>query len=137
MNIYSLHTEEKSNTAELYQPQAVWYCSIQFIAAMNYNQAWFAMEQNEWQHIIWLMAHNIKSSDYKSIQKSIRAKVKAIIYLGSERREVHQSLATCTVVIARASSGEEALKMAEQLYQVGDVIIVSPTHSVQHFINQF
>ena len=67
-----------------------------------------------------------KGNDYNEIAYLVEEKVKAIICLGIDNTILHQSFEDIVPAIYDASSATEAVKIAYEITEKGDAVLLSP-----------
>ncbi len=93
--------------------------------ATNINSTWFALESMT-KPVIWIAGGLDKGNDYTVLQSLVKEKVKAIICMGKDNRKIHEAFARYVDMIANTQSADEAVQMAYQLGDKGDVVLLSP-----------
>ena len=101
---------------------------IQFIndsKATNVNSTWYALESMN-APTIWIAGGIDKGNDYSSLFELAAQKVKALICLGVDNKKLHDAFGDKIPVIADAGSMQEAIKIAYNLGDKGDSVLLSP-----------
>lgn len=101
---------------------------IQFIndsKATNVNSTWYALESMN-APTIWIAGGIDKGNDYSSLFELAGQKVKALICLGVDNKKLHDAFGDKIPVIADAGSMQEAIKIAYNLGEKGDNVLLSP-----------
>lgn len=93
--------------------------------ATNVNSAWYALESMN-QPVILILGGVDKGNDYSMLIPLVDKKVKSIISLGKDVRKIHEAFSKKVNMIMNAMSMEEAVKMAYQLSDKGDCVLLSP-----------
>lgn len=95
--------------------------------ATNVEAVYYALESFD-RPIVWIAGGIDKGNDYKSIQKLIQQKVKALISLGTnnENLETHFRKIAPNSAIYPTQSMPEAVQLASKIAQAGDVVLLSP-----------
>ena len=93
--------------------------------ATNINSTWYALESAT-KPVIWIAGGLDKGNDYTVLQSLVKEKVKAIVCLGKDNRKIHEAFARHVDMIANTQTAEEAVLMAYQLGEQGDVCLLSP-----------
>ncbi len=76
--------------------------------------------------VVLIIGGDDKESDYSGLSKQIKKKVAAIIYMGDDSNHILRHYSTANLLFAKASSIEEAVKMASFLARPNDVVLFSP-----------
>lgn len=93
--------------------------------ATNVNSTWYALESMIKPTV--LIAGGVdKGNDYTLIKELVNSKVKAIICLGKDNEKLHQAFASEVGYIVDAGSMEQAVQMAYNIAEKGDVVLLSP-----------
>ncbi len=93
--------------------------------ATNINSTWYALESAT-KPVIWIAGGLDKGNDYTVLLSLVKEKVKAIVCLGKDNRKIHEAFARHVDMIANTQTAEEAVLMAYQLGEQGDVCLLSP-----------
>lgn len=93
--------------------------------ATNINSTWYALESAT-KPVIWVAGGLDKGNDYTVLQSLVKEKVKAIVCLGKDNRKIHEAFARYVDMIANTQTAEEAVLMAYQLGEQGDMCLLSP-----------
>jgi UDP-N-acetylmuramoylalanine--D-glutamate ligase len=93
--------------------------------ATNINSTWYALESAT-KPVIWIAGGLDKGNDYTVLQSLVKEKVKAIVCLGKDNRKIHEAFARHVDMIANTQTAEEAVLMAYQLGEQGDMCLLSP-----------
>lgn len=93
--------------------------------ATNVNSTWYALESMTRPTV--LIAGGVdKGNDYTLIKDLVSKKVKAIICLGKDNEKLHQAFASEVGYIVDTQSMEQAVHMAYNISDKGDVVLLSP-----------
>ena len=92
--------------------------------ATNVNSTWFALESIN-KPTILILGGIDKGNDYSFIMDLVKEKVKAIVCLGVDNKNIHDAFAGHVKMVDTASA-EEAVQAAFHLATVGDVVLLSP-----------
>jgi UDP-N-acetylmuramoylalanine--D-glutamate ligase len=101
---------------------------IEFIndsKATNINSTWYALESMK-NPVIWIAGGKDKGNDYSLLDELVRSKVKAIVCLGEDNYKIKASFGGMVDTIIETRSADDAVKVAYQLGQKGDVVLLSP-----------
>ncbi|MCO5230021.1 MAG: UDP-N-acetylmuramoyl-L-alanine--D-glutamate ligase [Chitinophagales bacterium] len=93
--------------------------------ATNVNSVWFALETMNKQ-VVWIVGGVDKGNDYTILQKLVQEKVKAIICLGKDNDKLHKAFSSEVGYIVDADSAQEAVRLASNIADSGDVVLLSP-----------
>lgn len=93
--------------------------------ATNVNSTWYALESFN-KPIVWIAGGIDKGNDYDKLTDIVKEKVKAIICLGLDNRNIHESFSKHVNMIINTSSALEAVKAAHHMADKGDTVILSP-----------
>ena len=100
---------------------------VQFIndsKATNVNSTWYALESIN-KPTVLILGGIDKGNDYSFIMDLVKEKVKAIVCLGVDNKNIHDAFAK-QVKLVDTLSAEEAVYAAFHLATVGDVVLLSP-----------
>ena len=93
--------------------------------ATNVDAAWYALECQT-RPVVWIVGGTDKGNDYASLIPLAKEKVKAMICMGLDNREFHESFEGSVPEIHDVTSAKEAVKLAHNLAVSGDVVLLSP-----------
>jgi UDP-N-acetylmuramoylalanine--D-glutamate ligase len=93
--------------------------------ATNINSTWYALESMT-KPVILILGGVDKGNDYSLIEDLVREKVKAIVCLGIDNKNIHDAFDGIVAEIQDTLSAEEAAKAAYELAAKGDVVLLSP-----------
>jgi UDP-N-acetylmuramoylalanine--D-glutamate ligase len=102
---------------------------IEFIndsKATNVNSTWYALE-NYNRPVILIAGGKDKGNDYETLRPLVKQKVKLLICLGVDNSRLRASFADLVESIYETQSMEDAVRVAYQSGQKGDVVLLSPT----------
>jgi UDP-N-acetylmuramoylalanine--D-glutamate ligase len=94
--------------------------------ATNVNSTWYALESMD-KPIIWIAGGIDKGNDYTVLEPLVRKKVKAMICLGMDNTKLHGAFSRMVDIVVNTSNMQDAVKMAYQLGNPGDVVLLSPS----------
>lgn len=94
--------------------------------ATNVNSTWYALESMD-KPIIWIAGGIDKGNDYAVLEPLVRKKVKAMICLGVDNTKLHGAFSRMVDIVVNTSNMQDAVKMAYQLGNPGDVVLLSPS----------
>ena len=101
---------------------------IEFIndsRSTNINSTWFTFESMA-KPVIWIAGGKDSGIDYTQLRPLLRAKVKAIIFLGMDSTYLKSELTDLKIPIMDASTMEEAVELAYFAGEMGDIVLLSP-----------
>lgn len=101
---------------------------IEFIndsKATNVNSTWYALEAMT-KPVIWIAGGVDKGNDYSVLEPLVKGKVKALICLGLDNTKLHSSFSRSVDVVVNTHNMTDAVRMAYQLGDPGDVVLLSP-----------
>ena len=102
---------------------------IEFIndsKATNVNSTWYALE-NYNRPVILIAGGKDKGNDYETLRTLVKQKVKMLICLGVDNSRLRSAFADLVESIYETQSMEDAVRVAYQCGQKGDVVLLSPT----------
>ena len=101
---------------------------IEFIndsKATNVNSVWYALESLP-EKIVLIMGGVDKGNDYNMLRELVQAKVRGIVCLGKDNRNIHAAFEDDTDVIVNTQTMSEAVQIAYHIAQKGDTVLLSP-----------
>ena len=93
--------------------------------ATNINSTWYALEYID-KPIVWIMGGVDKGNDYDLLKPLVAEKVKAIVCLGLDNRNIHKAFEGLVKTIIDTESAPEAVTTAYYLAEKGDTVLLSP-----------
>jgi UDP-N-acetylmuramoylalanine--D-glutamate ligase len=90
----------------------------------NTDATWFALGSFE-QPIILIAGGKDKDSDFTTLNERIKAHVKLVILIGEAAEKMERAFRG-TVEIKKAETLAEAVSLADQAAEPGDVVLLSP-----------
>lgn len=93
--------------------------------ATNINSTWYALESVD-APIVWIVGGVDKGNDYSVLTEMVKAKVKAIICLGTDNAKIIKAFSGIVDTIVEAGSAQEAVNLAYRLGTKGDTVLLSP-----------
>jgi UDP-N-acetylmuramoylalanine--D-glutamate ligase len=93
--------------------------------ATNVNSTWYALERMD-KKVIWIVGGVDKMVDYSSLHGLVKDKVRAIIYMGTEKPKMFENFMDKVSLITDASSMEEAVRNAYFAAEKGETVLLSP-----------
>jgi UDP-N-acetylmuramoylalanine--D-glutamate ligase len=101
---------------------------IEFIndsKATNVNSTWYALEIMS-KPVIWIAGGVDKGNDYSVLVPLVQKKVKALICLGEDNTKLHSAFGKAVDIMINTGNMRDAVKIAYQLGNPGDVVLLSP-----------
>ncbi len=101
---------------------------IEFIndsKATNVNSSWYALESMN-RKVVWIAGGIDKGNDYSVLTDLVRAKVRAIVCLGSDNSKLTETFKGLVSTVVETSSMQEAVRSAYYLAKNGDSVLLSP-----------
>jgi len=92
--------------------------------ATSVEAVWYALQAFD-QPIVLMLGGRDKGNDYSRIADFVGKKVRSIVALG-ESAETVKTAFTALKPVRQATSMDEAVMIAQQLAQPGDVVLLSP-----------
>lgn len=93
--------------------------------ATNVNSTWYALESMT-KPVVWIVGGVDKGNDYEVLKPLVMKKVKAIVCLGVNNIKIHEAFSKHVDILVNTTTAEEAVKMASQLADKDDVVLLSP-----------
>jgi UDP-N-acetylmuramoylalanine--D-glutamate ligase len=93
--------------------------------ATNVNSTWYALERMK-RETIWIVGGVDKTIDYSSLQALSNEKVRAIVYIGTNKSKIFENFLDKVDMIVDAGSMEEAVQMAYYIADKGETVLLSP-----------
>ena len=93
--------------------------------ATNVNATFYALESMQGK-TVWIVGGVDKGNDYASLMPLVHEKVKAIICLGVDNEKLIETFSPVVDVMAEAQSMREAVRMAHQLADKREYVLLSP-----------
>ena len=93
--------------------------------ATNVDSAWYALECQT-RPVVWIVGGTDKGNDYSSLIPLAQEKVKAMICMGLDNTKFHESFGGVVSEIHDVTSAKDAVNLAHQLAESGDVVLLSP-----------
>lgn len=94
--------------------------------ATNVNSCWYALQSMK-SKVVLILGGTDKGNDYTEIEKLVREKVRALILLGKDNRTLHEFFDDKVSLIFDAENMPEAVSLAYDVAQKGDVVLLSPS----------
>lgn len=89
------------------------------------DSAWYALDSFQ-APVVWIAGGKDKGNDYGPLRGIVQARVKAIILIGDEVYRLEEAFRDVVPRMLRAHSMEEAVRLAHQVAQTGDIVLLSP-----------
>ena len=93
--------------------------------ATNVNSTWYALERMQRQ-IVWIVGGVDKTVDYSTLQQLAKEKVRAIVYIGTNKSKIFENFLDKVDMIVDAGSMEEAVQMGYYIADKGETVLLSP-----------
>ena len=93
--------------------------------ATNVNATYYALESMEGQ-TVWIVGGIDKGNNYIELLPLVREKVKSIICIGLDNEKIIESFSPVVDVIVETQSMSEAVKVAHNLANKKDYVLLSP-----------
>lgn len=93
--------------------------------ATNVNSTWYALERMK-RETIWIVGGVDKTIDYSSLKALSKEKVRAIVYIGTNKSKIFENFLDKVDMIVDAGSMEEAVQMAYYIADKGETVLLSP-----------
>jgi UDP-N-acetylmuramoylalanine--D-glutamate ligase len=104
--------------------------------ATNVNSAWFALDSMT-KPVVWIAGGTDKGNDYSELFSLVSEKVKALICLGVDNSKLIRDFSDKVRVVKESRSMEEALTLAQQVAEAGDVVLLSPACASFDLFNNY
>ena len=101
---------------------------IQFIndsKATNINSTWYALESMH-KNTVWIVGGVDKGNDYNELLDLVKDRVKAIVCIGQNTKNIHKVFEDYVDEILDAKTMNEAVVFSYQLAKKGDAVLLSP-----------
>jgi UDP-N-acetylmuramoylalanine--D-glutamate ligase len=93
--------------------------------ATNVNACWYALE-NMTKKVVWIVGGVDKGNDYDELVNMVDEKVKAIICLGKNNKQIIKAFRDKVDTIVQASTMVDAVNQSYGLANKNDVVLLSP-----------
>lgn len=93
--------------------------------ATNVNSTWYALERMQ-RETIWIVGGVDKTVDYSSLQALAKEKVRAIVYIGTNKSKIFENFLDKVDMIVDATTMEEAVQMAYYIADKSETVLLSP-----------
>jgi UDP-N-acetylmuramoylalanine--D-glutamate ligase len=93
--------------------------------ATKINATWFGLESMN-RSVVWIVGGVDNNSDYSQLRDIVKEKVKAIICIGKDNREIVNAFSDIIADISEAESMEVIVQRAYYKAQKGDIVLLSP-----------
>ncbi|TZF81310.1 UDP-N-acetylmuramoyl-L-alanine--D-glutamate ligase [Pedobacter sp. BS3] len=93
--------------------------------ATNVNSTWYALESMT-TDVVLILGGVDKGNDYSMLKDLVRSKVRAIVCLGKDNKNIHDAFEDDVEVIVNTFSAHDAVNMAYHLAHKGDTVLLSP-----------
>ena len=96
--------------------------------ATNVNSVYYALNSFD-EPIIWVVGGIDKGNNYDDLIPLVKRKVKAIICLGKQNKNLIDIFSKCTELIISTDNMSDAVNSAYKVSKPGDVVLLSPACS--------
>lgn len=96
--------------------------------ATNVNAVWYALDSFD-RPVVLIAGGRDKGNDYDELKELVRDGVRAVVAMGESADKVYDELGAEADTRARARSMEDALDLAQDVAEPGDVVLLSPACS--------
>jgi UDP-N-acetylmuramoylalanine--D-glutamate ligase len=93
--------------------------------ATNVNSVWFALESMK-KPVVLILGGQDKGNDYNEIKDLVSEKVKAIVCLGLDNKNIHEFFGSIVPSIVDTQSAKDAVLAAYSLAEKDDVVLLAP-----------
>jgi UDP-N-acetylmuramoylalanine--D-glutamate ligase len=93
--------------------------------ATNVNSVWFALESMK-KPTVLILGGQDKGNDYNEIKELVKEKVKAIVCLGIDNKNIHDFFGSIVPNIIDTISAKDAVLAAYSLAEKNDVVLLAP-----------
>jgi UDP-N-acetylmuramoylalanine--D-glutamate ligase len=93
--------------------------------ATNVNSTWYALESMQKQ-VVWIAGGIDKGNDYSMLEELVKSRVKVIICLGVDNRNIREAFSPFVNHIIETRSMEVAVQTAHYLSRKGETVLLSP-----------
>ena len=104
--------------------------------ATNVNATWYAIESMN-KPVVWIAGGVNKGNDYNDLLLLAQEKVKSIVCLGSNNRDIHITFKSSVESIVDAGSMMDAVQISYDLADEGDVVLLSPSCASFDLFNNY
>jgi len=94
--------------------------------ATNINATWFALESMN-KKVVWIAGGVDKGNDYEKLNSLVKSKVKSIICLGKNNKNLIDSFSSQVENIVHALNMKDAVRQSYNIANSGDVVLLSPS----------
>lgn len=93
--------------------------------ATNVNSVWFALESMK-KPVVLILGGQDKGNDYNEIKELVQDKVKAIVCLGIDNKNIHDFFGSIVSNIVDTQNAKDAVLAAYSLAEKNDVVLLAP-----------
>jgi UDP-N-acetylmuramoylalanine--D-glutamate ligase len=93
--------------------------------ATNVNSVWFALESMK-KPTVLILGGQDKGNDYNEIKELVKEKVKAIVCLGVDNKNIHEFFGSIVTTIVDTQSAKDAVLAAYSLAEKNDTVLLAP-----------
>ncbi|NLZ95155.1 MAG: UDP-N-acetylmuramoyl-L-alanine--D-glutamate ligase [Bacteroidales bacterium] len=104
--------------------------------ATNVNSCWYALQSMK-SKVVLILGGSDKGNDYKEIEQLVKEKVRALIFLGKDNKALHEFFDDKVPLIFDTDSMPEAVGIAYDVAEKGDVVLLSPSCASFDLFNNY
>lgn len=104
--------------------------------ATNVDAVYYALDAMS-KSVVWIAGGVNKGNDYAQIKDLVRKKVNALICLGTDNAHLKDEFKNDVTIIIEVKSAEEAVLRANELAQLGEVVLLSPACASFDLFNNY
>lgn len=93
--------------------------------ATNVNSCWYALESMQ-TPVVLILGGTDKGNDYSEIEKLVKEKVRALVFLGIDNKKLHEFFDSKIGKIADTDNMQDAVNQAYNFAISGDTVLLSP-----------
>ncbi|MBT0811456.1 UDP-N-acetylmuramoyl-L-alanine--D-glutamate ligase [Litoribacter ruber] len=95
----------------------------------NVNATYYTLAAYQSKPIIWIAGGVDKGNDYNELAEVVKSSVKALICLGKDNEKLKFAFGQMVPQVMETQEMRQAVQMAQQIAQAGDVVLLSPACS--------
>lgn len=104
--------------------------------ATNVNSVWFALESMK-KPVILILGGQDKGNDYNEIKELVKEKVKAIVCLGVDNKNIHDFFGPIINTIVDTKTAKDSVLAAYSLAEKDDVVLLAPACASFDLFNNY
>lgn len=104
--------------------------------ATNVNSVWFALESMK-KPVILILGGQDKGNDYNEIKELVQEKVKAIVCLGVDNKNIHDFFGPIINTIVDTKTAKDSVLAAYSLAEKDDVVLLAPACASFDLFNNY